>query len=510
MKSLKGLSQKVLLVILDGFGINPKSKKNAIIEANTPNLNDLFGHYPFTVIEASGEAVGLPKGIMGNSEVGHLNLGSGRQIRQDLVRINESIQKGELKSLPKMKELIERAKSKNNRVHLLGLLSDGGVHSHISHLEEIIKILSNEKLEVFLHAFMDGRDTPPKSGDTFVERIHKTPNFHFASMQGRSFGMDRDRRWDRIEKGYNAIIGKGKITAKKPLEYIFDEYEKGVTDEFITPILFDKKSAINKDDSVFFFNFRPDRAVQITLTLTLPSFDHFKREIIPAYYLCMTPYVVDEIKLPILFDKEKVDGGLSELLSKKGLKQFKIAETEKFAHITYFFNGGHKDPFPNEERVLIPSPREVATYDEKPEMSALEVLDKLVSTIKENKHQFYLVNFANSDMVGHTGNFKAAISAIETIDHCIGTLMKACSENNITMLLTADHGNSDQMEYEDGTPHTAHTTALVPFSVFHSSLKKVTLEKEKSDHALRDVAPTVLEIMNLPIPSNFTGRPIFR
>jgi 2,3-bisphosphoglycerate-independent phosphoglycerate mutase len=510
MKSLKGLSQKVLLVILDGFGINPKSKKNAIIEANTPNLNDLFGHYPFTVIEASGEAVGLPKGIMGNSEVGHLNLGSGREIRQDLVRINESIQKGEFKSLPKMKELIEKAKSKNKRVHLLGLLSDGGVHSHISHLEEIIKILSDEKLEVFLHAFMDGRDTPPKSGDTFVERIHKTPNFHFASMQGRSFGMDRDRRWDRIEKGYNAIIGKGNITSKKPLEYVFNEYEKGITDEFITPILFDKEFAIKKDDSVFFFNFRPDRAVQITLTLTLPSFDHFKREITPSYFLCMTPYVVDEIKLPILFDKEKVDGGLSELLSKKGLKQFKIAETEKFAHITYFFNGGHKEPFPNEERVLIPSPREVATYDEKPEMSALEVLDKLVSTIKENKHQFYLVNFANSDMVGHTGNFKAAISAIETIDHCIGSLMKACSENNITMLLTADHGNSDQMEYEDGTPHTAHTTALVPFSVFHASLKKVTLEKEKSDHALRDVAPTVLEIMNIPLPSNFTGRPIFR
>lgn len=510
MKSLKGLSQKVLLVVLDGFGINPKGIKNAIIEANTPNLDDLFGHYPFTLIEASGEPVGLPKGVMGNSEVGHLNLGSGRQVRQDLVRINESIENGTLKDLPQMKELISKAKSGSGRIHLLGLLSDGGVHSHISHLEEIIKILSAEKIQIYLHAFMDGRDTPPKSGDLYIERINKTPNFHFASMQGRAMGMDRDRRWDRIEKGYNSIIGKGNITKLKPLEYIFEEYEKGITDEFITPVLFDENSAIKKEDSVFFFNFRPDRAVQITLSLTLPSFNYFKREIIPSYFLCMTPYVVDEITLPILFDKEKVDGGLSQFLSKNGLKQFKIAETEKFAHITYFFNGGHKEPFLNEDRVLIPSPREVATYDKKPEMSALLVLDSLVSSIKENKHQFYLVNFANSDMVGHTGNFNATVSAIQTIDHCIGTLMKVCSENNVTMLLTADHGNSDQMEYEDGTPHTAHTTALVPFSVFHPSLKKVVLEKEKGGHALKDVAPTILEIMDIPIPKEFTGKPIFK
>lgn len=510
MKSLKGLSPKVLLVILDGFGINPKSRKNAILEANTPNLDELFGHYPLTPIHASGEPVGLPKGVMGNSEVGHLNLGAGRQIRQDLVRINESIEKGSIKDLPLMKELISKAKSGSGRVHLLGLLSDGGVHSHISHLEEIIKILSGEKLEIFLHAFMDGRDTPPKSGDLYIERINKTHNFHFASMQGRAFGMDRDRRWDRIEKGYNAIIGKGAVTKIKPLEYIFDEYEKGITDEFITPVLFDENFAIKKEDSVFFFNFRPDRAVQITLALTLPSFNHFKREIIPSYFLCMTPYVVDEIALPILFDKEKVDGGLSEFLANRGLKQFKIAETEKFAHITYFFNGGHKEPFPNEDRVLIPSPREVATYDKKPEMSALLVLEKLVSVIKENKHDFYLVNFANSDMVGHTGNFKAAVSAIETIDYCIGSLMDICVKKNITMVLTADHGNADQMEYEDGTPHTAHTTSLVPFSVFHPSLKKVSLEKEKGEHALRDVAPTVLEIMGLPIPKEYTGKPIFK
>ncbi len=510
MKSLKGLSQKVLLVVLDGFGINPKGIKNAIIEAKTPNLDDLFGHYPFTLIEASGEPVGLPKGVMGNSEVGHLNLGAGRQIRQDLVRINESIEKGNLKDLPEMKELINKAKSKTKRVHLLGLLSDGGVHSHIRHLEEIIKILSAEKIEVFLHAFMDGRDTPPKSGDIYIERINKIHNFHFASMQGRSFGMDRDRRWDRIEKGYNAIIGKGNITNLKPLEYIFEEYEKGITDEFISPILFNKDFAIKPEDCVFFFNFRPDRAVQITLTLTLPAFNHFKRDIVPSHFLCMTPYVVDEITLPILFDKEKVDGGLSEYLAKKGFNQFKIAETEKFAHITYFFNGGHKEPFPNEDRVLIPSPREVPTYDKKPEMSALLVLDKLVSTIKENRHKFYLVNFANSDMVGHTGNFDAAVSAIGTVDHCIGSLMKACTENGITMILTADHGNADQMEYEDGTPHTAHTTSLVPFSVFHPTLKKESVEKEIGTHALKDVAPTILEVMGLPIPKEFTGKPIFK
>ena len=510
MQSLKGLSSKVLLVILDGFGINPKGRKNAILEANTPNLDILFGQYPFTVIEASGESVGLPKGIMGNSEVGHLNLGSGRKIRQDLVRINESIEKDLMKDLPKMKELIQKAKSGSGRVHLLGLLSDGGVHSHISHLEEIIKILSKEKLEVFFHAFMDGRDTPPKSGDLYIERIIKIPGFHFASMQGRSIGMDRDRRWDRIEKGYKALIGRGKVTKTKPLEYIFNEYEKGITDEFITPVLLNENYAIKKEDCVFFFNFRPDRAIQMTLALTLPAFNHFKRDVIPSYFLCMTPYVYEEIELPILFDKEKVEGGLSEFLSKKGLKQFKIAETEKFAHITYFFNGGHRDPFPNEERALIPSPREVATYDQKPEMSAGPVLEKLVSTIKENKHKFYLVNFANSDMVGHTGNFKAAVSAIETIDHCIEVLMKTCAENNVAMVLTADHGNSDQMEHEDGTPHTAHTTALVPFSVFHPSLKNKNLEKEKGAYALRDVAPTILEIMGLSCPEEFTGKPIFK
>lgn len=510
MKSLKGLSSKVLLVILDGFGINPKSKKNAILDANTPNLDYLFGNFPFTVIAASGEPVGLPKGVMGNSEVGHLNLGSGRAIRQDLVRINESIKNHSINDMPLIKELINKAKSGSGRVHLLGLLSDGGVHSHIDHLEEIIKILSNEKLEVFLHAFMDGRDTPPKSGDLYVERINKIPNFHFASMQGRSFGMDRDRRWDRIEKGYNAITGQGKISNLKPLEYVFDEYEKNITDEFISPVLFDKNGAIKNEDCVFFFNFRPDRAIQMTLALTLPSFNYFKRDVIPSYFLCMTPYVYEEIQLPILFDKERVEGGLTEFLSKKGLNQFKIAETEKFAHITYFFNGGHKEPFPNEERALIPSPREVATYDKKPEMSALLVLDKLVSTIKENRHQFYLVNFANSDMVGHTGNFEAAVSAIETIDHCIGILIKTCTENNIAMLLTADHGNADQMEYEDGSPHTAHTTALVPFSVFHPSLKKESLEKSKGEHALRDVAPTILEIMGISSPNDFTGTPIFK
>ncbi len=510
MNSLKGISSKVLLIILDGFGINPKGRKNAILEANTPNLDNLFGHYPFTVIEASGEPVGLPKGVMGNSEVGHLNIGSGRQVRQDLVRINESIENDTLKDLPMMKELINRAKSGSGRVHLMGLLSDGGVHSHIRHLEEIIKILSNEKLEIFLHAFMDGRDTPPKSGDTFIERIQKLHTFHFASMQGRSLGMDRDRRWDRIEKGYNAIIGKGKITNLKPLEYLFEEYENGITDEFINPVLFNESYAIKKEDSVFFFNFRPDRAVQMSLTLNLPDFNHFKREVMPKFFLCMTPYVDDEIKLPILFDKEKINGGLSEYLSSKNYRQFKIAETEKFAHITYFFNGGHKDPFPNEERVLIPSPKEVPTYDKKPEMSALLILDKLVSAIKENKHQFYLVNFANSDMVGHTGNFPAAVSAIETVDHCIGTLMKTCAENQVAMILTADHGNSDQMEYEDGTPHTAHTLALVPFSVFHPSLQRVALTKSSGGHALRDVAPTILEIMNLPIPEDFTGTPIFK
>ncbi|RLA63983.1 MAG: 2,3-bisphosphoglycerate-independent phosphoglycerate mutase [Epsilonproteobacteria bacterium] len=510
MNSIKGLSKKVLLVILDGFGINPDSPKNAIEGAQTPHFDELFSSYPSTTINASGVHVGLPKGIMGNSEVGHMNLGAGRAVTQDLVRINKSITEGTFSTLPKLKELIEKAKASNGRVHLLGLLSDGGVHSHIDHIEEIIKVLKSNNIEVFLHAFMDGRDTPPKSGANYLKRINKVEGFTFASMQGRSWGMDRDRRWEKIKKAYDTFTGKGEVTDLSPMEYLKSEYKKEIYDEFVTPMLFNQDYAIGADDCVFFVNYRPDRAIQISLAFNLPEFNEFERSVIPKYYLCMGPYVEDQIKLPILFNKEMLSGVLSEYLAEKDLKQFKIAETEKYAHITFFFNGGKKDPFDGEDQILIPSPREVATYDQKPEMSALLVLDKLVETINQDKYDFFLVNFANSDMVGHTGNYKAAVSSIETLDHCIGQLMKKCEEKDIALVLTSDHGNSDQMAHHDGTPHTAHTTALVPFSLFHKSLKNKILQLEEGDLALQDVAPTILELMDLPIPNIFSGKPIFK
>lgn len=507
--SIKGISKKVLLVILDGFGINDNSEKNAIKDAKTPRIDELFGNYPFTTIEAGGVKVGLPKGVVGNSEVGHMNLGAGRPVRQDLVRINESIAGNKFKDLPLLKELVNQAKSKTKRIHLMGLLSDGGVHSHIDHIKEVIGVLSeSEELEVFFHAFMDGRDTQKNVGHKYIDELNKVPGFSFASMQGRSIGMDRDRRWEKIRAAMDCMEGSGTITDLSPADYIQEQYKKEKFDEFIEPALFNKDYAIQNDDCIFFLNFRPDRAVQLSLAYNDPSFTEFNRSVTPGYFLCMTPYIPDEVELPILFDKEKIKGTLGEFFSNQGLKQFKIAETEKYAHVTFFFNGGEKKPFKGEEHTLIPSPKEVETYDEKPEMSAPEVTERLVSALDEN-YDFYLVNFANSDMVGHTGNYEAAVKAIETLDNSVGSLMDKCRANDICMLLCADHGNSDQMTYEDGSPHTSHTGAPVPFSVFHSTLENKSIESD-GDKALMDVAPTVLYALGIDNPPEFTGKSIFK
>ena len=512
MHSIQGISPRVLLVILDGFGHNPNENKNAIKAAKKPNIDSLFAHYPFTTIQPGGEAVGLPKGVAGNSEVGHINLGAGRPVRQDLVRINEAVTNNTLKDMPKMKELIEKARTGTKRIHLMGLLSDGGVHSHINHLKEILKILSQyPDLRIYLHAFMDGRDTAKDKGVGYVKEILQHPGFVFASMQGRSIGMDRDRRWEKIERAYKMMIGQGEKTNLKPEAYVLDEYKKGIFDEFITPALFAEDGAIQDGDALFFFNFRPDRARQITLAMNDKTFKEFPVPVKPGYYLCMSPYVPDECpELPILFDKEKVKGTLSQYLSTLGKKQFKIAETEKYAHVTYFFNGGEEVPFNGEERCLVNSPRDVKTYDEKPQMSAFEVTDKLVEALGNKAYSFYLVNFANADMVGHTGNFDAAVKAIEALDVCVGKLKEKCEAENITMILTADHGNADQMAYEDDGIHTSHSDAEVPFCVVHPKLKDVDImpnnEKVK---ALKDVAPTVLKILNLPRPADFTGESIF-
>lgn len=506
---LKNLSSKVLLVVIDGYGMNKNSTKNAVKDAKSPNLDQLFSHYPYTTLEAGGEKVGLPKGVAGNSEVGHMNLGAGRSIRQDLVRINEVIAEKSLAQMEKLQELISVAKKKTKRIHLMGLFSDGGVHSHIDHLKEVLEILNQEEdLEIFFHAFMDGRDTAPDVGGKYLEmwdQFHGRA--HFASMQGRSIGMDRDRRWEKIKHCYDTFIGQGDVTDFTPKEYLKSEYADGRQDEFLMPTLFSKDYAMGEGDCVFFLNFRPDRAVQLSLAFNDPNFNEFERKFIPSYFLCMTPYIPDEVSLPILFDKEKVPGGLSEYLSNLGKKQFKIAETEKYAHVTFFFNGGEKKPFPGEKQVLIPSPKEVKTYNQKPQMSAPEVCDTLLSALKED-YDFYLVNFANCDMVGHTGDYEATVKAVEAVDQCIGKLSVYCLENQIAMLITADHGNSDQMVYEDGSPHTSHTGAPVPLALIHPKLRDKKLTPLEGG-ALRDVGPTVLDILGLDYPPTFEGRSLF-
>lgn len=513
MHSIQGISPRVLLVVLDGFGMNPSEHQNAIKAAHKPHIDDIFAHYPLTTIQPGGEAVGLPKGVAGNSEVGHINLGAGRPVRQDLVRINEAIEKKTLETMPKMQELINFARAGNKRIHLMGLLSDGGVHAHINHLKEILKILSQyPELRIYLHSFMDGRDTAKDKGVQYVKEILQHPGFVFASMQGRSIGMDRDRRWKKINHAYKMMTGSGERTNLKPEAYVLEEYKRGLFDEFITPALFTEDGAIKSGDAVFFFNYRPDRARQISLAMNDMSFKEFPVPVRPGYFVCMSPYVPEELPdLPILFDKEKVKGTLSEYLSTLGKKQFKIAETEKYAHVTYFFNGGEEKPFAGEERCLVQSPRDVATYDLKPEMSATEVTDNLLSALDKKEFSFYLVNYANADMVGHTGNFAAAVKAIEALDICVERLKEKCLSENITMLITADHGNADQMAYDDNGVHTSHSDSEVPFCVVNAKLKDVDVmpNSESKILALKDVAPTVLKILNLPKPKDFTGNSIF-
>ncbi|MEX1099668.1 MAG: 2,3-bisphosphoglycerate-independent phosphoglycerate mutase [Bacteriovoracaceae bacterium] len=385
MSQIKGLSKRVLLLIVDGLGVNETSKKNAVKSANTPNLDRILKDYPNTLIEPGGEAVGLPKGVAGNSEVGHMNLGAGRPVRQDLVRINESIKNDTFKELDKFQELIKTAKEGSKRIHLMGLLSDGGVHSHMDHLKAVINYLNEEKdLKVFLHAFSDGRDTSKTSGVDYVQDIQKHGGFSFASLGGRAIGMDRDRRWEKIQKAYNAMTGKSGSVGATPLEYLKENYQNKVYDEHVEHVLFDEEGAVKSEDCVFFINFRPDRARQISLAFTNPKFEPFENDVRPKYFLCMSPYIEEEMpNVPVLFTRENIQGTLSEFLSQQGKKQLKIAETEKYAHVTYFFNGGAEKPFKGEDRILVDSPRDVATYDEKPEMSAPEVCQKLSEKLKD-------------------------------------------------------------------------------------------------------------------------------
>lgn len=510
MEGLKGLSKRVLLVIADGLGINEQSSLNAVKAANTPNLDLIRKEYPNTEIEPGGEAVGLPKGVAGNSEVGHMNIGAGRPVRQDLVRINEAIEKNTLKDMPKFIELINCAKNGTKRIHLLGLLSDGGVHAHIKHLKSIIDSIDDD-IQIYLHAFTDGRDTSKTSGVNYIQEIEDHGGFKFASIGGRAIGMDRDRRWEKIKKSYDAMTGKDAARDTSALQYLKDNYAQEVYDEHIEHVLLLEEGAIKSEDCMFFINFRPDRARQMSLAFTDPKFTHFKNDVRPKYFLCMSPYIEEEMPdVPVLFTRENIKQTISEFLSQKGLKQLKIAETEKYAHVTYFFNGGAEKPFEGEDRILVESPRDVATYDLKPEMSAPEVCAKLNDKLKDHSYSLYVVNFANPDMVGHTGNFEATKKAVEVVDECLGRLIKSCEENDVTMLLTADHGNADEMEYKDNSPHTAHSSAKAPFAVVHKSLKGKTLELNSKDNALKDISPTILHILGIEAPKEFEGHSIFQ
>lgn len=510
--SLFGSTKQVLLCICDGMGYSENINKNAVKDAQTPTLDYLYKTYPFTSIIPGGTHVGLPKGVAGNSEVGHMNLGAGRPVRQDLVRINEAIEKDNLKDMDKIRELILTTKNSSKRVHLMTLLSDGGVHSHIDHLKAVIDILKVEyDLEVYLHVFMDGRDTPKTNGIKYIQEILDHGGFSFASMQGRSIGMDRDRRWEKIKLAYDMMIGSGAKTQLSPVDYIQSQYDREIFDEFISPVLLTEKGQVEEDDSIFFLNFRPDRAKQISTAFCDNNFPHFTNSITPNYFLCMSPYIDEEFpKVPILFNREKIKGTLAEYLSSQGKKQLKIAETEKYAHVTYFFNGGEEKPFPGEERILVDSPKDVETYDQKPEMSAPIVLEKLINKLDDSSISVFIVNFANPDMVGHTGNYEAAKEAMVTIDKCIKDLSEKCLKNNISMLITADHGNCDQMVYEDGTPQTSHSTANVPFNLVQKGLENSSITATANKFALKDVAPTMLYLLGIEQEKIMTGEPVFK
>lgn len=502
----------VMLLIMDGFGVSEKTEGNAVAAANKPNLDRIFASYSHTTLPAHGEAVGLPPGQMGGSEVGHLNLGAGRTVYQDLTYINKLIEEGEFFKNKVLVEAMQNAVKHNSAVHLLGLLSDGGVHSHLGHVYALLDLARHYGVgQVYIHAFLDGRDVPPSSAQVYIaaleQRMGQIGIGKIATVSGRYYAMDRDARWDRTEKAYRALVlGEGQI-ARSAAQAVEMSYKEGVTDEFVLPtVIVDAEGrpfGIVKDhDSVIFFNFRADRARQLTRAFVDDEFTGFDRGYKPdVYYVCFMEYI-EGLEVPTAFSVPAPEGILAEVLAENGKKQLHIAETEKFAHVTFFFNGGREEPFPGEDRVLIPSPK-VATYDLKPEMSAREVADEAVRRIESGEYDFIVLNFANCDMVGHTGVFDAAVAAVETVDECVGKVVDAMLKQGGTVLLTADHGNAEQMIDDDtGGPYTAHSLNPVPFVVikenYHPELRK--------DGTFADVAPTILGLMGIPKPQQMTGR----
>ena len=502
------MSKKLtMLMILDGFGINNRKDGNAIELAHTPVIDKLFKINPNTTIKTSGLDVGLPEGQMGNSEVGHTNIGAGRIVYQELTRITKSIEDGDFFINPELIAAIDNCKKNHSKLHIMGLLSDGGVHSHIRHLYAILELAKRKDFEdVYVHCFLDGRDTPPASGENFITELEKKMAEKgvgkIASISGRFYAMDRDKRWERVQKAYDALVngvGEKATSATKAIE---DSYQKEIFDEFVLPTLIcngdEPIATIKPNDSVIFFNYRPDRAREITRSLVDKEFTGFERTYFPLYYVCFTNYDETIENVHIVFKKDEIKNTFGEIVANKGLTQLRIAETEKYAHVTFFFNGGEEKQYKGEDRILVPSPK-VETYDLKPEMSAVEVTDKVVEAIENQKYDTIILNYANPDMVGHTGNLEAAIKAIETVDTCVGRVVEALEKVQGVALITADHGNSEQMiDYTTGEPHTAHTTNVVPLILVG---KQLALKPGR----LADLAPTMLDIMGIEKPEEMTG-----
>ena len=504
------MSKKALLMILDGWGLGDQKKDDVIFNTPTPYWDYLMNTYPHSQLQASGENVGLPDGQMGNSEVGHLNIGAGRVVYQDLVKINRACADNSILKNPEIVAAFSYAKENGKNVHFMGLTSNGGVHSSLVHLFKLCDIAKEYNIDnTFIHCFMDGRDTDPKSGKGFIEELSahcEKSAGKIASIIGRYYAMDRDKRWERVKEAYDLLVkGEGKKAADM-VQAMQESYDEGVTDEFIKPIVnanFD--GTIKEGDVVIFFNYRNDRAKELTVVLTQQDRPEAGMRTIPGLqYYCMTPYDASFKGVHILFDKENVSNTLGEYLAAKGLNQLHIAETEKYAHVTFFFNGGRETPYDNEDRILVPSPK-VATYDLKPEMSAYEVKDKLVAAINENKYDFIVVNFANGDMVGHTGIYEAIEKAVVAVDACVKDVIEAAKAQDYEAIIIADHGNADHALNEDGTPNTAHSLNPVP-CVYVTENKAAKVE----DGRLADVAPTILKIMGLEAPAEMNGNVLIK
>ncbi|MBW4615220.1 MAG: 2,3-bisphosphoglycerate-independent phosphoglycerate mutase [Desmonostoc vinosum HA7617-LM4] len=507
----------VVLVILDGWGYCEKTRGNAIAASKTPIMESLWTAYPHTLIRTSGKAVGLPDGQMGNSEVGHLNIGAGRVVPQELVRISDAVEDGSIISNPALVKVCQEVRSRNGKLHLIGLCSEGGVHSHITHLFGLLDLAKDQRLsEVCIHAITDGRDTTPTEGvkaitllEDYIDRIGIG---RIVTVSGRYYAMDRDRRWDRVKRAYDVITQDSAGSGLKALQVLQASYAEGVTDEFVVPVRI-APGALEPGDGVIFFNFRPDRARQLTQAFVSPKFNGFERQQIkPLSFVTFTQYDPD-LPVSIAFEPQNLSNILGEVIANHDLKQFRTAETEKYAHVTYFFNGGLEEPFAGEDRELVSSPM-VATYDKAPAMSADAVTEVAIAAIKKGIYSLVVINYANPDMVGHTGQIEATVTAIETVDRVLGRLVESICKVGGTAIITADHGNAEYMLDEEGNPWTAHTTNPVPLILVEGEKVKIpghgTNVELRSDGKLADIAPTILEILQLPQPPEMTGRSLLK